>query len=120
MLRLRYQTDDIQKTLFCLGITRRYIGYRYAEEALLLLRDDENRIYSVTKCLYPVIARKYTTSVNAVERDIRTLSLVAWRSRRQTLEEMAGHPLEHRPTSSHFLAILYAHLLYGCTTSIMV
>ena len=51
MLRLRYQTDDIQKTLFCLGITRRYIGYRYAEEALLLLRDDENRIYSVTKCL---------------------------------------------------------------------
>ena len=113
MFKLDYQAEDIQKVLFGLGITRRYIGYRYAEEALLLLREDENRIYSVTKCLYPGIARKYSTSVNAVERDIRTLSLVAWRSRRKILEKMAGHPLEQRPTSSHFLDILYSYLVYN-------
>lgn len=110
MSRNDYQDEDIQRELFYLGITVRYIGYRYAKEALLLLKEDECRIYSVTKCLYPEIARKYSTSISAVERDIRTLSLVAWRGRRQILEEMAGHPLERRPTSSHFLAIVYAHL----------
>ena len=96
MSRNDYQDEDIQRELFYLGITVRYIGYRYAKEALLLLKEDECRIYS--------------TSISAVERDIRTLSLVAWRDRRQILEEMAGHPLERRPTSSHFLAIVYAHL----------
>ncbi len=112
MLKPRYQTEDIQKVLGRLGITMRYIGYHYAEAALLLLREDESKMYSVTKCLYPEIARKYATSISAVERDIRTLSLVAWKHRRQILEEMAGHPLEKRPTSSHFLAILYAGLIH--------
>ncbi len=110
MNRSKYLDRDIQRELFRLGITMRYIGYHYAEEALLLLKEDESRIYSVTKCLYPEIARKYSTSISAVERDIRTLSLVAWKGQRQLLEEMAGHSLERRPTSSHFLAIVYAHL----------
>ena len=106
-----FRITDIQKLLFRLGITLRYIGFRYAEEALLLMKDDETRIFSVTKCLYPPIARKYSTSINAVERDIRTLSLVAWTKKREDLEELAGHSLDRRPTSTHFLAILYASLI---------
>lgn len=110
MSRSAYQEEDVRRELFRLGITMRYIGYHYAKDALLLLKEDESRIYSVTKCLYPEIARKYSTSISAVERDIRTLSLVAWKNQRQLLEKMAGHPLERRPTSSHFLAIVYAYL----------
>ena len=105
-----FRPKDIRKLLFHLGLTLRYIGFRYAEDALLLMKDDETRIFSVTKCLYPPIARKYSTSINAVERDIRTLSQVAWTKKREVLEELAGHSLERRPTSTHFLAILYAAL----------
>ena len=79
MNRSKYLDRDIQRELFRLGITMRYIGYHYAEEALLLLKEDESRIYSVTKCLYPEIARKYSTSISAGEREIRTLSLVEWK-----------------------------------------
>ena len=59
----------------------------------------------------PADCAQYSTSINAVERDIRTLSLVAWTKKREDLEELAGHSLDRRPTSTHFLAILYAALI---------
>lgn len=72
--------------------------------------EDEQCIHSVTKCLYPEIARRYQTSCHAVERNIRTLSQVAWKSEPGLLQKMAGHSLEKRPTSSQFLAILFSYL----------
>uniref|UniRef100_UPI002FE6D728 sporulation initiation factor Spo0A C-terminal domain-containing protein n=2 Tax=Enterocloster clostridioformis TaxID=1531 RepID=UPI002FE6D728 len=74
----------------------------------MLMKEDEERIHSVTKCLYPEIAKRYQTSCNSVERNIRTLSQVAWRSQPRLLQKLAGHTLDRRPTSSQFLAILFA------------
>lgn len=103
--------SDIENLLTRLGVSIRYTGYRYAEDSLLLMLGDEMRILSVTKCLYPEIAPKYQTSIGAVERNIRTLSFVAWQENRPYLEAIAGHSLEKQPTSSEFLAILYKWLI---------
>lgn len=112
---MQHKTDfvfaDVQKLLLHLGVAPHYTGYRYAEYALMLLKEDEERILSVTKWLYPEIARKYHTTVNAVERNIRTLSEVAWKTEPEKLEKLAGHTLVKRPTSSQFLALLFAYLM---------
>ena len=105
-----FDSAQIHKLLTLLGADLHYIGFRYTEYALLLMEEDEQCIHSVTKCLYPEIARRYQTSCHAVERNIRTLSQVAWKSEPGLLQKMAGHTLEKRPTSSQFLAILFACL----------
>lgn len=105
-----FDSNEIHKLLTHLGADIHYIGYRYTEHALLMMKEDEQCIHSVTKCLYPVIAKRYQTSCQAVERNIRTLSLVAWRSEPLLLQKLAGHTLDKRPTSSQFLAILFAYL----------
>ena len=111
--RTPFRFSDIEILLARLGASMRYTGYRYVEDSLLLMLGDETRILSATKCLYPEIACRYQTSISAVERNIRTLSLVAWRENRPYLEAIAGHNLERRPTSSEFLAILYKWLSSG-------
>lgn len=104
-----FDSTEIYKLLTQLGADLHYIGFRYTEYALLLMGEDEQCIHSVTKCLYPEIARRYQTSCHAVERNIRTLSQVAWKSEPGLLQKMAGHSLEKRPTSSQFLAILFSY-----------
>ena len=110
LLNSIFTNSDIHKLLTQLGADLHYTGYRYTEYALLLIKEDEQCIHSVTKWLYPEIAKRYQTSCNAVERNIRTLSQVAWRTESQLLLIMAGHTLDRRPTSSQFLAILFAYL----------
>lgn len=109
MLR-EFDSNEIHKLLTHLGADLHYIGYRYTEYALLMMKEDEQCIHSVTKCLYPEIAKRYQTSCHAVERNIRTLSVVAWRTEPHLLQNLAGHTLDKRPTSSQFLAILFAYL----------
>ena len=105
-----FDSSEIHTILTLLGADLHYIGYRYTEYALLLMKEDEECIHSVTKCLYPEIAKRYQTSCNSVERNIRTLSQVAWRAQPRLLQKLAGHTLDRRPTSSQFLAILFAYL----------
>ena len=105
-----FDSSEIHTILTLLGADLHYVGYRYTEYALMLMKEDEERIHCVTKCLYPEIAKRYQTSCNSVERNIRTLSQVAWRSQPRLLQKLAGHTLDRRPTSSQFLAILFAYL----------
>lgn len=46
-------------------------GYRYARECILMTLEDPSVADSVTKILYPAVARKYHTTWTSVERDIR-------------------------------------------------
>ena len=49
-----FDSSEIHTLLTLLGADLHYIGYRYTEYALLLMKEDEECIHSVTKCLYPV------------------------------------------------------------------
>ena len=104
-----FDSTEIYKLLTQLGADLHYIGFRYTEYALLLMGEDEQCIHSVTKCLYPEIARRYQTSCHAVERNIRTLSQVAWKSEPGLLQKMAGHSLEKRHPVSFLQS--YFHIL---------
>ena len=71
---------------------------------------DAEIINSVTKVLYPTIARKYETTPSRVERAIRHAIEVAWsRGNSDTMHELFGYTLQQgklKPTNSEFIALI--------------
>lgn len=66
-ITMKYIEDELEK----MGFRRRSVGFGYAAEAIfLLIRDKEERLH-VSSEIYPLIARKYHTTRDGVERGIR-------------------------------------------------
>ena len=65
---------------------------------------------SITKVLYPTIAKKYDTTTSRVERAIRHAIEVAWsRGRMDTIDALFGYTINHgkgKPTNSEFIALI--------------
>lgn len=105
------ETLEIERLIRSLGIGATYRGYRYLSYGIYLCLQDENYLLSVSKLLYPQIARTYHTTSCSVERDIRTVIKVCWeRGNREHLKKLALYPLENRPPAGEFIDILVAHL----------
>lgn len=102
---------EIQYLVHSLGIGGNYQGYRYLTLAISLCLQNEDYLLSVSKLLYPEIARTYHTTACSVERNLRTVISICWeRGNRKLLEELSLYPLFSKPTSSEFLDILTTHL----------
>ncbi len=102
---------EIERLLRSLGIGATYRGYRYLNYGIRLCLIDEDYLLSVSKLLYPQIAKYFHTSSSSVERDIRTVVKVCWeRGNITLLQEIALRPIHTRPTSGEFLDILTAYL----------
>ena len=77
-------------------------------ESLKAERDELNqKLLLVTKWLYPDVARKYGTNWKAVERNIRTVSTIAWKHNLPLLESLSHRHLDRRLRSAEFLAVLF-------------
>ncbi len=93
-----------------IGIPAHIKGYRYLRDAISLVVEDPEMMESVTKILYPAVARKNGTTAERVERAIRHAIEVGWeRGRAEILEEYFGYTVEAnkgKPTNSEFIAML--------------
>ena len=71
-------------------------------------------INSVTKVLYPSVAKKYSTTTSRVERAIRHAIEVAWdRGDVDTLNSYFGYTIQNnrgKPTNSEFIAMIADNL----------
>jgi len=98
----------VSNLLVSLGIPTKLRGYAYLREAVLLMV--ENPMQSITKELYPAIARKFGTSSSKVERAIRHAIEVAWsRGRVDTLNKAFGCCVAlpgEKPTNGEFIALI--------------
>lgn len=103
-----FNISEVYDILYRLGVTADYIGFYHASYAIYLAVIHPKRLLFVTKLLYPAVAKHYDTSWHRVERNIRTVVGIAWRSNRELLVELARHPLPDKPTPAQFLAILTA------------
>lgn len=102
----------IYDVLKALGIRRTYKGYYYIADAVRLVMSDATKLLYISKSLYPEVARIHDTTINCVERDIRTVVSSCWESEyADILAEMAGAPLYRKPTSGEFIDILSSYLL---------
>lgn len=100
--------SDIHDQLFRLGITPNYAGFGATACAVLLCIEQPRRLGLVTKWLYPDVAKVCGTTAAAVERNIRTVSRIAWTTHRTLLENMAYGPLKRPPQNTRFLSFLCA------------
>ena len=96
----------LSSLLYPLGITPQYTGYYYVAYAVELATADPSHLVLVSKDLYPAIARQFSSTPSRVERNLRNMTDLAWRTNPRMLEILAGHPLTQRPCASQFVAIL--------------
>ena len=99
-------TKVIQWLLHSLGVTEEYTGFPHTIYAVQLAIDNPERLKLITKLIYPDVAGRYGTNWKAVERNMRTVVSVAWKTDPLLLSELAGFHLKRKPNNSRFLAIL--------------
>lgn len=100
----------VTELLHEVGVPAHIKGYQYLREAICLTVKDMTLLNSVTKVLYPTIARRYQTTASRVERAIRHAIEVAWnRGRIETIEALFGYTVDtgkSKPTNSEFIALI--------------
>ncbi len=98
---------QITKLMLELGMPAHLRGYHYLREAVCLSVEDMELVGSVTKLLYPEIAKTYHTNNEKVERAIRSVIEVGWmRGNEELFEEIFGYSRscgKNRPTNSEFI-----------------
>lgn len=98
----------ITRIMLDLGVPAHLKGYHFIREAILISVGDMEVVSSVTKLLYPEIARIYKTTSQKVERAIRNAIEVSWtRGNTDTMEELFGYSTasgKGRPTNSEYIA----------------
>ena len=99
--------------LYRLGVTANYTGFFHTAYAVSLCVERPDRLLLVTKWLYPEVAKQYQTNWKAVERNIRTVSVIIWRENRPLLEQLARRSLVEKPRTTQMLAILVSSLSTG-------
>ena len=102
------QEVEVYDLLYRLGVTANYTGFFHVSYAVILCIERQERLLLVTKWLYPEVARQYGTNWKAVERNIRTVSGVIWRSNPLLLNELAYVSLPQKPCPAQLLSILAA------------
>ena len=98
----------ITNAMLDMGVPAHLKGYRYLRAAIVMAKEDMEVVGSVTKLLYPEIAKKFGTTEQKVERAIRNAIEVSWlRGNIETFEEMFGYSVatgKNRPTNSEYIA----------------
>lgn len=98
----------ITEIMLDVGVPAHLKGYHYLRDAILLTGKNMEVVTSVTKLLYPTIARRFKTTDQKVERAIRNAIEVSWyRGNVETLEKMFGYSVSSgrtRPTNSEYIA----------------
>lgn len=91
-----------------IGVPAHLKGYHYLRDAILLSGRDMEVVSSVTKLLYPTIAKRFKTTDQKVERAIRNAIEVSWsRGNVETFEQLFGYSIQQgktRPTNSEYIA----------------
>lgn len=92
------------------GVPAHIKGYQYLRSSILMAVQDMDILDSITKQLYPSIAKAYATTPSRVERAIRHAIEVAWsRGNSDTMHELFGYTLQQgklKPTNSEFIALI--------------
>lgn len=93
------------KQLDCLGVDKKYLGYYLLIEIMELLINQDVRVYSFSKNIYPIIAEKYGKTPCTIERNIRSLIEKCWN--RDMMEKLEVYYVDDRkPTCREFVFLV--------------
>ncbi len=101
---------EVTNVIHEIGIPAHIKGYQYLRDAIIMSINDMDILNSITKQLYPNIAKKYGTTPSRVERAIRHAIEVAWsRGKMDTIDKLFGYTVNNgkgKPTNSEFVALI--------------
>lgn len=101
---------DVTNIIHEIGVPAHIKGYQYLRDAIMMSVDDTEMLNSITKQLYPSIAKRHKTTPSRVERAIRHAIEVAWsRGKMDTIDELFGYTVnggKGKPTNSEFVALI--------------
>ncbi len=101
---------EITSVLHEIGVPAHIKGYLYLRESITMVYNDIEILGSITKVLYPVVAKKYKTTSSRVERAIRHAIEVAWnRGNVDAISSIFSYTISYnksKPTNSEFIAML--------------
>lgn len=110
--------SDIMRQI---GVPAHIKGYQYLRTAIKLSVNDSEMLGSVTKLLYPTVAKMYNTTSSRVERAIRHAIEVAWdRGDVDVLSSYFGYTIQSqrgKPTNSEFIAMIADKLKLSLKTA---
>ena len=102
--------QDVTDMIHEIGVPAHIKGYQYLREAIMMSVEDSTMLSSITKILYPTIAKRFQTTPSRVERAIRHAIEVAWsRGKMETLDALFGYTVntgKGKPTNSEFVALI--------------
>ena len=104
----------VSQIMHQIGVPAHIRGYQYLREAIILSVKNNEMISSVTKILYPTVAKTFKTTPSRVERAIRHAIEVAWaRGDVDVLRSYFGYTIQNergKPTNSEFIAMISDNL----------
>ncbi len=102
--------EEIGELLEQLGLARQEKGFERLSYAIAVTAKEFERAGSVTKLLYPDLAKHFQTTPEKIERSLRHLIEKSWEKGEKTrFEELFGYHRDNseiRPTNSEYIAIL--------------
>ena len=102
--------SDITNIIHEIGVPAHIKGYMYLREAITMVYNDIELLGSITKVLYPDIAKHFKTTASRVERAIRHAIEVAWsRGNIDAISSLFGYTVnvsKSKPTNSEFIAMV--------------
>ena len=102
--------EQVTRVIHEVGVPAHIKGYQYLREAILMAIEDIEVINSITKLLYPTLAKKFKTTPSRIERAIRHAIEVAWtRGKMEVNNTMFGNTIsatKGKPTNSEFIAMI--------------
>ena len=100
----------VTKIIHQIGVPAHIKGYQYLRSAIIMTIDNPELIGSITKQLYPSVAKAYGTTSSRVERAIRHAIEVAWdRGDIDVINSFFGYTVQStrgKPTNSEFIALV--------------
>lgn len=107
---IRDLESDITNIIHEIGVPAHIKGYMYLREAITMVYNDIELLGSITKVLYPDIAKHFNTTASRVERAIRHAIEVAWsRGNIDAISSLFGYTVnvsKAKPTNSEFIAMV--------------
>lgn len=108
--RERNLEADVTTIIHEIGVPAHIKGYQYLRDAIMMSVENNEMLNSITKMLYPTIAKRHKTTPSRVERAIRHAIEVAWsRGKMDTIDELFGYTVNNgkgKPTNSEFVALI--------------
>ena len=102
--------QEITSLLHEIGVPAHIKGYMYLRESITMVYNNIDILGSITKVLYPMVAKKYKTTSSRVERAIRHSIEVAWnRGTVDAISAIFSYTISYnksKPTNSEFIAMI--------------